>query len=211
MQKPKLEAKPNALQSPCHQRLGSIVTNVPSAITHLAVGAIWLPRRRYVERYVSITEKVRDQVGNTIMLAPEKQDSNATRQQMFVAPKAQGKLLLRVLVYCVVSAVVTSVLHTAVGYFQLKISGVVWLCGPIALALLATIPWVLYDATKVSNRLFGPMARVQGAIRRLANRDPVGPIELRDDDAWHSWIQDFNGMTARVQNRPEEQPAEEVV
>jgi hypothetical protein len=146
----------------------------------------------------------------TGIMAPQKLDSNAPRQQMFVAPKAQGKLLLRVLLYCTLTSVVTGGLQAAVGYFQLEFTGVVWLLGPVALALLITIPWVLYDATKVSNRLFGPMARVQGALRRLANRDPVSPIELRDDDAWHSWIQDFNGMAARVQNRSEEPHAEEV-
>ena len=117
------------------------------------------------------------------------------RRQLFVARKAQGRLLFRVFVYCVVTALLT----------MLNCLGLVFLgatTGFIVLAVLVTLALVtsvaLYDAANVSNRLVGPIVRAHGLVRGLANDDVVQPLEVRDGDEWQEWIQDFNSLVARL-------------
>ena len=123
------------------------------------------------------------------------------RRQLFVAPKAQGYLLFRVMLYCALSSLVTGCFYHAADLLRDSTPRFFVWWGPVFLALNLTVPLVLYDAARASNRLVGPFARIHGAIRRLANHDPVSPLECRVDDTWAEWIQDFNIMLTRVQAR----------
>lgn len=118
------------------------------------------------------------------------------RRQLFVARKAQGRLLLRVVVYCVVTSLMTTLaVQGAQAWLHWK-PFQAFLSAPLVLLIL--LPFVLLDAARTSNRLVGPIARAQGAVRGLANNDPVAPLGIRQGDDWMEWTQDFNSMIARM-------------
>lgn len=118
------------------------------------------------------------------------------RRQLFVARKAQGRLLLRVVVYCVATSLLTAfVAYVAQSLFQWN---PFWAAALAPLVLLIFLPIVLFDAARTSNRLVGPIARAQGAVRGVANNDPVAPLGIRHGDDWTEWTQDFNSMLARI-------------
>lgn len=121
------------------------------------------------------------------------------RRQLFTAPIAQGYLLFRVMVYCLICSVATSASCWIASRLQSP-AWVNWFVAPL-LVMLCIIPYVLYDAAKASHQVVGPFARVQRAIRQLANGDEVRTLSLRDGDHWNEWLQEFNIMITRVQSR----------
>ena len=78
--------------------------------------------------------------------------------------------------------------------------------------MLLVLPLIIYDASRVSNRIVGPFARVQRAVRQLAHGDPVTAIRVRNRDLyWEDWIQDFNHMVTRLTARTRSATAVEPV
>ena len=125
------------------------------------------------------------------------------RRQLFVAPQLQGRLLSRAVLYCTLCACISSVVHAAVRRWVGADAGWIEFFGPVFLTMLLTIPCVIFDAARLSNRIAGPMIRAQGMIRRVANGDAVPAIRLRAGDPWSEWMQEFNAMIARLQSRTE--------
>jgi len=121
------------------------------------------------------------------------------RRQLFTAPIAQGYLLFRVMVYCLICSIATSASCWIASRLESP-AWVNWFIAPL-LVMLCVIPYVLYDVAKASHRVVGPFARVQRAIRQLANGDQVRTLTLREDDHWNEWLQEFNIMITRVQSR----------
>lgn len=122
------------------------------------------------------------------------------RRQLIVAPRLQGRLLGRVLLYCLASAVASCgtllALRATVGGTPVGPSLVL-----LAVAVGAVVWAAMYDAARISNQMVGPFVRVHGLLRRLCNGEPVAPMSVRGDDSWSEWIRDFNTLAARLQRQ----------
>lgn len=70
--------------------------------------------------------------------------------------------------------------------------------GPTIAFALLLLPAVVYDFLRVSNRLVGPVARLRGAMRALADGQHVEPIQFRQDDFWRDFAEEFNALARRM-------------
>jgi hypothetical protein len=130
-----------------------------------------------------------------------------SRKRLIVDPKAQGALVLRVVVYWVFSV-------TAVGLIL-----VLWDLGQgpfgpyydparfaalrekylsLFVASLFVLPVLLADALLISTRYAGPLHRVRQCMRDLAAGKPVEHLRFRSRDHFHALACDFNAVADYV-------------
>jgi len=70
--------------------------------------------------------------------------------------------------------------------------------GPALSATLILLPIVMMDALRMSNKFVGPVMRLRGGLRDLAEGRPAQPLNFRDDDFWRDMATDFNRAAAHV-------------
>jgi hypothetical protein len=144
------------------------------------------------------------------------------RKQLFVDPKVQGALILRVVLYWVVCLVTMTLMllcwRIVTGparAFYLHFDDMWFHFGPALIASFLLLPLVVYDVVQMSNRFCGPLFRLRRSLRALARGEHVDPISFRDGDFWSEFAQEFNTLLARVDSLrkgevpsvPEEEPA----
>ena len=79
----------------------------------------------------------------------------------------------------------------------------------LLVALASLLPYFIWDTIKYTNRITGPMYRIQRELRALAQGENAQPIKLRKGDFWHEVAEDFNAMLTRVassQDEPDDAP-----
>ena len=111
--------------------------------------------------------------------------------------------MVRVMLYCILSCLLTSGLAILATLLVHPASPLMFLLVAVV-AIVITIPLVATDAAKISNRLVGPFVRAHGVVRRIANREPVAPITIRDAEDWEEWFQDFNTMIRTTNSQDHE-------
>jgi len=128
------------------------------------------------------------------------------RKQIFVDPKVQGALVLRVVIYwCFCLGTMTIMLLswnmlTVPARMPWTHLDDMWFhYGPVLVASFCLLPIVMIDIVKVSNRFAGPLVRLRRSMRQLAAGEPVRPIRFRDGDFWQDFADEFNDVLARVQ------------
>jgi hypothetical protein len=52
---------------------------------------------------------------------------------------------------------------------------------------------------QMSNRVAGPIVRLRGAMRQLAEGRPVAPLRFRENDFWREMADEFNAIAAQLQ------------
>jgi hypothetical protein len=72
---------------------------------------------------------------------------------------------------------------------------------PLFLCFLVVAPWVALDAVRFSNRLVGPLARFQAAMKKVTLNEPVAIIKLRQDDFLLDMQDTFNAMIEVLEAR----------
>jgi hypothetical protein len=133
------------------------------------------------------------------------------RRQLFVDPKVQGVLILRVFGYWSVTMItitcmvlswqmVTSPPRPFVEHFV-----ALWgQYGPAFLASVLLLPMIAIDCVRVSNRFAGPLYRLRRCMRDLTAGLPVPPVHFRDGDFWCDVADEFNAVSAKLQRLEEE-------
>lgn len=128
------------------------------------------------------------------------------RKQLFVDPKVQGALILRVALYWVVCLVTITLMllcwQIVTGparMFSVHFQDISLQFGPALVASLVLLPLVMYDVVQMSNRFCGPLIRLRRCMRALARGEDVKPISFRDDDFWREFAQEFNALAVRMQ------------
>jgi hypothetical protein len=131
------------------------------------------------------------------------------RRQLFVDPKVQGSLILRVVLYwimCLVTVTLTllcwRVATGPIQPFSVHFDAMWYHFGPALVASLLLLPVVVYDVLEISNRFCGPLFRLRRCVRALGRGEHVDPISFRDDDFWKEFAQEFNTLLARIQREP---------
>ncbi|HVX63523.1 MAG TPA: hypothetical protein VHC19_23075 [Pirellulales bacterium] len=129
------------------------------------------------------------------------------RKRLFVDAEVQGRFALRAVAYWL--GCMTVVMGMAMlGRLLMKptepffTSGEsLWAClAPLVLATVLVLPVMVYDIIVVTHRLVGPLLRLRGAMRRLANGETVEPIRFRKGDFWQEFADEFNAVAALVQS-----------
>ncbi len=135
------------------------------------------------------------------------------RRQLFVDPKVQGALILRVVTYWIICVVTITLMilcwRIVTGParpFYLHFDDMWFHFGPALVASFLLLPLVIYDIVQMSNRFCGPLFRLRRSIRALARGEHVAPISFRDGDFWPEFAQEFNMLLVKFQ--PEQPPVE---
>jgi hypothetical protein len=136
-------------------------------------------------------------------LSPEQKKS--LRKHIFVDPKVQGALVLRVILYWFVCLIAISLMllcwRIVTGparMFYTHFDDMWFFYGPAAVASVLLVPLLIVDVVRLSNRFTGPMVRLRRSMRMLARGEEVEPLRFRNGDFWHEFAEEFNAVAARL-------------
>lgn len=137
------------------------------------------------------------------------------RKQLFVDPKVQGALVLRVVFYwffCLLAIALMLLCWRIVTgparIFYKHFDDMWFFYGPPAIASLLLLPLVIVDVLRLTNRFAGPMLRLRRAMKAAARGEQVERLEFRKDDFWRDLAEDFNTLVSRIQHQHCPPPAE---
>jgi hypothetical protein len=138
----------------------------------------------------------------------------AVRRQLFVDPKIQGALALRVVLYWVACLITITlmllcwrILTGPARMFHQHLDDMWFFYGPALLASFVLLPLVIIDVVRLSNRFVGPFLRLRRSMRALAQGEHVQPIKFRQGDFWLEFADEFNALIDRVHGEtPSPQP-----
>ena len=74
----------------------------------------------------------------------------------------------------------------------------------VGVIMLALFPAFALDTIRFSNRFVGPIARLRRFMRELSEGKEIGTLAFRDNDFWADVADEFNSVTARVQEQETE-------
>jgi hypothetical protein len=130
------------------------------------------------------------------------------RSIFFIDRKVQGALMARTTIYwmfCLFSISLMLICWSAYTgpsrRFVDLAADVFHRYGPGLIASLILLPIALMDVVRLSNRFVGPVMRLRGALKDLAQGRPVKPLNFRDDDFWRELAGDLNEVAARLSRR----------
>ena len=128
------------------------------------------------------------------------------RSRMIVDPQVQGALVVRCIMhwaFCImIAALILLCWHVMANpgrpnhtYF-VELWFTYWRAFVVSIGLLLV---VMKDLISFSNRICGPLIRIQRTMRRLAAGEHVESIYLRENDFGHEFTADFNALIDRIQ------------
>jgi hypothetical protein len=133
------------------------------------------------------------------------------RKQLFVDPKVQGSLVLRVLGYWAVTMITVTAMvlcwrmvNNPGRPLAIHVRDLWTQFGVAFIAAVLLVPLIVIDCVRASNRFAGPLYRLRRSMRDLAAGRPVPPIHFRDADFWADAAADFNAVSARLQRLDEQ-------
>ncbi len=133
------------------------------------------------------------------------------KRKYFVDLELQGPMLGRLLVYwffgmlfiSMPAALVYTFLQPDMN-FLLHVVQVWKMHWPIFLMLTVSLPFVLYDMLKFSNRFAGPMFRLRRELGKVVNDGEFSQFKTREKDFWKDIVVGFNHLAERVQSLEEQ-------
>jgi hypothetical protein len=134
--------------------------------------------------------------------------SKKKRKRIFVDPKVQGSLVLRVAFYWLVCLITITlmilcwrILTGPARLFYTHITDMWYFFGPALVASFVLLPLVVVDVVRLSNRFVGPLVRLRAAMRALARGEDVRPIRFREGDFWQEFAEEFNTLVDHIQSQ----------
>ncbi len=138
-------------------------------------------------------------------------ENKQIRRRVYVNPKIQGRLILRVVLYWIVCAISVTlmllcwqVLSGPPQPFFAHLNMVWYHYGPAIVCSCLLLPLVIIDILGFSNRFVGPMLRLRRSMHELALGEQVEPLEFREGDFWPEFADEFNALARRMENQPAE-------
>lgn len=131
------------------------------------------------------------------------------RKNLFVDPKVQSALAIRLTVHWVLFAALLSAISITVKWFSNPFqplsglfSGFLHEQWPVLLTMALLLPAFIYDSLKLSNRFAGPIIRFRKTIQSIAETGKPRHLKFRKGDFWHNLANEFNDMldTFETQN-----------
>ena len=145
------------------------------------------------------------------MFRKKKVKDNKRSQRLYVDKKVQGTLARRVIFHFVmfifVGAMVGLFLQFLTDPFKPLDShlGAFWSqSGPYCIAMCCMLPVFIKDTVALTHRMAGPIVRLRGHIRSVAEGEEVGPLKFRDGDFFDDVPALFNEMVAALKRSDQE-------
>ena len=126
------------------------------------------------------------------------------RSRKFIDRPIQGALVLRVLLYWVVSSMVQVLVMAFMSIVGRADSVHVnaqefwWHIRLAAFSSVLILPFLLLDIIKLSHRWVGPIYRLRSALKSLAQGDSIPALVFREGDFWQELAADFNAVARRL-------------
>ena len=131
--------------------------------------------------------------------------NQSRRSLVFIDREVQGALMFRAVFYwffCLLSITLMLICWNAYSgpprRFMELFADLYYRYAPALAASLLLLPIALIDVVRLSNRFVGPMVRLKGALKDLADGRPAQPLNFRDNDFWRDLASEFNRAAARV-------------
>ena len=142
-----------------------------------------------------------------------KTEDNKRSSRLYVDKKVQGALARRVIVHFVMFIFVGAMVGLFLQFLsdpfrpvQMHVSAFWSQSGPYVIALLCMMPVFVKDTISLTHRMAGPIVRLRGHIRAIADGKDVAPLKFRDGDFFSDGPPMFNEMMDKVRassNGPE--------
>jgi hypothetical protein len=136
--------------------------------------------------------------------------THPARRKTFVDAKVQGALVRRLVLHWVAFFAVASIVAFALQVLsnpfrpiEQHLQEMWWTHGPFLLVMFFMLPVFIIDTIKLSHRFAGPIYRLRGVIRGMAQGEPYKPVQFRELDFWQGLADDFNKMVEKISGRPE--------
>ena len=143
------------------------------------------------------------------------------RTRVFLDPKVQGSLIVKVIQYWCLCLVTVAFFRYCCHLFPLdpsdnslaivEVIKEMWL---VVLGSLLVLPVVIIDVVRWSNKFAGPANRLHQALGELASGHDVKELKFRTGDFWHEAAESFNSLAdsrnGQTDNEDAEKPSEEV-
>lgn len=145
------------------------------------------------------------------MFKKSKAQDNKRSTRLYVDKKVQGALARRVIFHFIMFIAVGAM----VGLFLQFLSdpfkpidthiAMFWSqSGPYVIAMLCMLPVFIKDTVALTHRMAGPIVRLRGHIRAIADGDEVGPLKFRDGDFFNDVPGLFNEMVSTLKRSEKE-------
>lgn len=141
-----------------------------------------------------------------------KTEDNKRSSRLYVDKKVQGTLARRVIfhfmMFILVGAMVGLFLQFLSDPFKpvrMHVSAFWSQSGPYVIALLCMMPVFVKDTISLTHRMAGPIVRLRGHIRAIADGKDVAPLKFRDGDFFGDVPPMFNEMMDKVRASSNEQ------
>lgn len=128
------------------------------------------------------------------------------RRLLFVDRKLQGALLAHTTLYwfyCLLSVSLVGacwITLTTSASSTTDLLDRLWIViGPVLLGSVVLLPLVLMDCLRLSNRLAGPMVRIQRAMEQAAAGQRPDSITFREKDFWKEFSVHLNQVIERME------------
>ena len=130
------------------------------------------------------------------------------RRRLFVDRQVQGSLVVRFICYWLLFLTTVGQLFFCSSFISVLRPEISFYISLVVMTNILLCPMVVYDLLRFTNRFAGPMYRLKGAMKQLADGNHVEPISLREGDFWQEYANDFNRVLRRLQNDATESVAE---
>ncbi len=127
------------------------------------------------------------------------------RKRLWIKPAFQGRLLLHIgsyfllylLIICLMGfllflqqSLVAKQVKSGIGPYATYLGEL----RPLLYASIILLPYFIYDLIKFSNRVAGPLYRLQKTMREMADGKPVQEFKPRKGDLMPEFFDDFNAL-----------------
>ncbi len=128
------------------------------------------------------------------------------RKKVFIDPAVQGALLRRLMFHwfafafgatwtIVILQVMTHGIQHPLSYHL----DLVWKqYGIVILVMLCFLPAFIYDSVKLSHRFAGPIYKLRGVLKAMADGEDIEPMRFRKSDYWINIADDVNRIAERL-------------
>jgi hypothetical protein len=131
------------------------------------------------------------------------------RKSLFVDPAVQGAVLRRAVCYwgaCLLFVglplIIRRTLDAPDRLFYEHLGDLWAQFWPLLICGVLMLPLMIYDLLSLTNRFAGPMIRLRGAMRRLADGHRVDPVQFRQQDFWKEFAEYFNEIAEQLEREP---------
>lgn len=148
----------------------------------------------------------------------EEPRNNKRTKRLYVEPKVQGVLARRVIFHFIMFIVVGAMVGLFLQFLgdpfkpvKAHIKAFWSQSGPYVVALLCMIPVFIKDTLALTHRMAGPIVRLRGHLRSLADGEDVPPLKFRDGDFFSDVPPLFNEMMETVRSSETNQNVDELI